>query len=212
MSRTVKLVSAFAAVIFTITVVGLLVWGIYNHTEPGFLTGCWKQGVFHFTDAGGKEVCDEVVEPQWPFDQLPITVQLSGSTDRGAEAIVARQVEALNDRLGFKLLSTVATGGDIEVLWNAPYVAGGHSPSGSCKLTRAEGKGYHGEIVIRGMHSVGAYAHVVYHELGHCGLLLAHDDFASSPMSDTQQNVDAARGPRLTDYDRDIIRERYRRQ
>jgi predicted Zn-dependent protease len=48
-----------------------------------------------------------------------------------------------------------------------------------------------------------------YHEMGHC-LGLAHDDYEQSIMHPVQRpTADATIPPWISDYDRDLLRERY---
>lgn len=208
MSKKMWVYVAFGT--FTAAVIALIVMGKIFHTEGEFLDGCWQaDNAFQF-DTRECAVGD-VVEPQWGFDNLPIRVAVVDGKVEGGP-VTARATRALNERLGFKLLLYVHERADIRVHWGAAYAVGEKSPAGSCGFVREEGRGYRGSIFIRGQHSVGAEARIIQHELGHCGLMLAHDDFDSSLMARVQKNVDTPGfHGRLTDHDVEIIRKRYRR-
>lgn len=206
-------------ILFATGVITALVLGKTYHTEGGFLEGCWRaDNAFEFDVSK----CDAhtVVEPEWGFDNLPIRVSVVsiGSNSTDGVGITERAVDDLNTKLGFKLLRYVTESSNVEVpdiavYWDAAYIVGKSSPAGTCSFRRQVGEGYRGAVRVRGQHSIGAYAHVIMHELGHCALMLEHDDFSSSLMTEHKQKHVDTPGfhGQLTDHDVALIRKRYRR-
>lgn len=184
----------FIGTIVFIALMGVLtVVGVYTHTEPGF------------------------TEQDRHWRGTPLTVACAGHVPAEDDAceVAEHAVGVVNARLGFGMLSWLgrAADADIKITMRAPVEVGVDEPGGHYELHYANG--VYSRCEVRTMNSSGGGTDlewlVVYHELGHC-LGLAHDTAEISIMRPNQRATPFGQiPPWISDYDRKILRERYRR-
>lgn len=214
--------------VLLLTVVVLLAIGIPTMTEPTLMQVCWEGNAITWIEGAPPEEnrgsCEDPQGFVWPHDQLPLTVAASlppdGQVSVGdPEGAIETAVILLNGQLGYQQLQASSTGdgeADITVVWGAAFVTGDGTTAadrapGTCSFRRDADGRVRGTVVVR---SVGTnrYAYrLLLHELGHCGLGLADDDFDDGIMAtvhddsmDERINFD-----RLRDDDRQAVREAY---
>ena len=179
-------------VAFTVVVLVLLVIGVVTHEEPDF------------TDARNS------------WDHMPLTVSCKGHVPEENKACGTAMtvVRTVNTRLGFKALKLGGPEADINITMRAPTEVGGVSrdqAGGHFELKGTARVYEHCQIWVMNV-SGGASdleALVLHHELGHC-LGLAHDDYEASIMYPAQEiTPDLEFPPRMSDWDRDALREKY---
>ncbi|HEY5658859.1 MAG TPA: hypothetical protein VIY27_13800 [Myxococcota bacterium] len=176
------------AAIFVVAGV-LVVVGITTHEEPG------------------------LTNPDNAWDHTELTVgcrQYATGTVEECDA-VRSAVSTINNRLGFPMMRYVdATATDIEVTLGVPSDGSLSEPGGDATLT-GSGTTYEHCRVRTSNTGTSELLHLtLYHELAcHC-LGLAHDDFDSSICRAEQSSTPMGQfPPRLTDFDRGLLRERY---
>lgn len=192
-----KFMAIIFAVVAALAIAGV-VYGVVTHEEPGLMEDAprWEQSDFPLT------VCPASYAPGMP-------------ALNEAQNEVANAAERINRRLGFVALEVsyvceiehTCGNCDINVLVGVPAESGWVDPGGSAALVRTdmgtscdmETSNVHGELLDL----------TIQHELGHC-LGLAHDDFELSIMRPVQSETpDGELPPRLTDFDRELLRGLY---
>lgn len=198
--KTIALIIGFVA--FCGVALTLTIYGIASHEEPGL-----EPAMMLLPDAarsGNLEtpisICVSSYRGSETFDGLGLP------SDEALRA-TSLAVETINDRVGFPLLSSGSIADvrcQIVVNMGAPPDHPGNEnggwatrcADGCCVGIAAPGSDEMTHLVLQ-------------HELGHC-LGLAHDPFASSIMSPSlEPSPDGAMPPRITDADRDLLREIY---
>lgn len=180
---TTRQIAAFA-VLFLVAAV-LLSIGVCTHSEPTFAV------------------------PLNSWGHVPLTVRCA---DDPSCDIARTQVDKVNGRLGFDMLAYVDTpAADIDITINVPASASEWvDRGGNFTLTGSDTTYHRCTVVTSNTGTDELLAMVLHHELGHC-LGLAHDDFTASIMYPEQSAVASGQyPPRMTDADRDALRERYR--
>ncbi len=185
------------AAIFVAATVFLII-GITTHTEPGFTSP----------------------ENRWIVRPLLVSCEVYAVEDpREADEVcntVWDVVGVVNHRLGFQMLSENGdVGGHIHVRMRAPVEVGEaerDAPGGHFELTGTGTTYEHCDIWT--MNVSGGASDLewltVYHEIGHC-LGLAHDDYELSIMRPTQSRTpDRTIPPWISDWDRELLRGKYR--
>lgn len=186
------LMAIFMALVFVPALV-VFILGIVTHEEAGF------------------------ERPETSWDHVPLTVSCSSYTG-GVSGCgrVERAIDSINRRLGFDMLVFVeANFSDIDVTLNAPIEVGAEerdASGGHFVLRRDMSSTYFTGCTITTMNVPNNVLHslVIKHELGHC-MGLAHDDFAQSIMFKRQREPEGFH-PWITDWDRRLLRDRYRSQ
>ena len=175
----------------------LVIVGVVTHTEPGFVSpeNAWDQDTIDALAgltvgcsnyAGGLEGCD----------------------------VADDATETVNDRLGFSMFRYMGTFPDAEVqiVIGVPSEQGWMDPGGHTTLTGTGTTYEHCEVVTSNTGTAELLFLTLYHELGHC-LGLAHDDYEQSIMRPTQTSTpDRTIPPWISDFDRGLLRDKYRRE
>lgn len=183
-------------VVLTVVVVVSLVYGITTHTEPGFLPDV----------------------PRWERTDFPLGV--CASSYANAERMEGDDFEALNhaisttnERLGFHALErarncTPSLPPQVVVTIGVPHESDWGDMAGSAEIAHREGHAYQCAVITTNVFGE-MLSLVLQHEFGHC-FGLAHDDFNLSIMRPVQgETPDGAFPPRITDSDRELLRETY---
>ncbi len=225
--KTWSMVGAFAVLLVGVTVA--LVIGLLTHDEPTLMQVCWEGDRITWIDGAppeeNRERCETPEDLIWPAYQLPISVAAAAPPDgqegmAGSDAAVRDAVDLINSQLGYTHLHARPTGAvaDVVVRFGAPFVGGPGTTSadraaGSCALDRTDGF-YRGMVDVRVVGTRFAYQ-VLLHELCHCALGLADDDFDDGIMAavivddryHSRMSFDSLRTP-----DRAAVREAYGHQ
>lgn len=184
-TKIANIVTVVFVILLALAAIAGVIYGVTTHTEPG-------------------------LDPRaitWPRDRFPLRVCSSSyAGDFDAAPIVATALDVTNDRLGFEVLASSREDAcDVLVILGVPAEEGwmdpggdahfGHGPTCTIRTSNT------GTTEIRGL--------VIQHEIGHC-LGLDHDDFEGSIMRRVQTSTpDRTFAPRITDTDRDTLRELY---
>lgn len=177
-------------------IVGVAV-GVMQHSEPGFFA------------EGPLWVCPRTRPPEVCVRSYAAAaddeVSLGSAEDRDA---VALGVSAVNARLGFEMYRLAPEDQvtcEVTVTLGVPSERGFQEPGGSAVLHRGSET-----CDIDVANATGEMrALVLHHELGHC-LGLAHDDYELSIMRPVQSlTPDRELPPRISDFDRDLLRNVY---
>lgn len=191
-----KFMAIIVAVLAVCAIAGVI-YGVATHTEPGFMP-----------DA-----------PLWEPEDFPLSVCAHAYVDDGRQATTDAQnavdnaIEAINNRLGFTAYRAdyLDQHCDVRVVIGYPSEQGFSEPGGNALLTRTDA-GI--SCDVRTVNAVGEIRHLtIQHELGHC-LGLADEEGANplSIMRDEQvPTPDREFPPRISDHDRNLLRERYLR-
>jgi len=200
--------------VFTALVVGLLVWGLLNYSEPGLLQVCFDtRGKM----LGTSENCPELV---WDKQDIPIKVSVRSYVENGVFKVktVKDAIKDFNRDVDFKLFEYVEDGKDarVYVLVNAPVEVNSTQPfalkdaGGVTEFDRAASDGkLRVEIRIGNVTQIGPAYCAAYHELGHASGL-ADDDFSASYMDSKITSADCSMKKHLTDWDKDILIKKYK--
>lgn len=186
-----KFMAIIVAVLCVISTIGVFV-GRYLHNEPGFMP-----------DA-----------PLWEPQDFPLSVcaepYVSGEEAEAVEA-VSNAADTINDRLGFEAFRMGRPVCDVRVTLGYPSESGWSEPGGNALLTRTTA-GISCDVRI--INAVGEVRHLtIQHELGHC-LGLADENGANNVSIMSEPQVPTPLGqfpPRISDSDRNLLRERYLR-
>jgi len=190
--KKILYVTLFA--IFAVSVTAAVIAGVVQHEEDGF------------------------AHPGRSWDHAPLTVACRGYVPTEDEACETAQsvVATINTRLGFPMLQWNDSPGseDIDIAMRAPIEVGGDhrdSAGGHFELSGSGDTYTHCNIWTMNVSGPDDLEWLVlYHELGHC-LGLDHDDYGLSIMHPAQQRTrDGGIPPWFSDWDRRLLRERYR--
>lgn len=206
----------FLGIVLLFAVAGtLVIVGIANHEEPGLMGICWEDDGSVSYEVDGSDECPEMI---WnhapPFVVTAVTDNPHASDPRAATRGV---VETINHRLGFELLQfdsgECGENVDICVTTGVAHEPGFMDTSGSAAHFAVDVDGelpvLHCEARTSNTGTRELLGLVLQHELLHC-MGLAHDDFDSSIMRETQRSTpDREFPPRITDSDRDLLRSMY---
>jgi len=232
---TYILLSAFAG--FAVAMLALIIFGRATHEEPVFMKVCWTDGNVTWVEGGLEEEnrgsCAEPEELVWPKERLPLTVS-AGPPDgakwsQAMDDATKAAIDHINGQLGYThfRIADFSPGdpldrphADIEVVFGAPFETGkgttrADRAAASCTLTGRHDPNLRDDmralIRLRDTNSVQLTHRILVHELGHCGLGLAHDPFKASIMyplraADEGEHLEFLR---FTDTDREALRARY---
>jgi len=187
-------------VILTVAVIGLILYGVLSHKEPGFMdtTSEWSRTDFPL------QVCASAYADRTICDPSDLVCENEETNlSRDASTVVSDAITVTNRRLGFAAFKLASTNCNVSVVVGAPSAAGSVEPGGSAtigfKSCDVETVDVHGEV--RSL--------VMQHELSHC-LGLAHDNYKQSIMRRTQSTTPAGEfPPRISDSDRALIRRAF---
>lgn len=222
--------------VLAVVVIGLIIYGVTTHSEPGLLQVCWVDGQARYVE--GTEVddgaCEGAEELVWPSSQIPLSVAAQAPDVQGFVSQGAPQREALdsairdiNQQVGFALLASAGdgAGADIVVHLGEAVDAGGIRGAGAGEeRSRPLGTARHhrtnsgGQLALRcdlHIYNVGSLRGeylVIHHELLHA-IGLAHDPdnpaSAIYPFTADDSMWERMQAARITDFDRALIRELY---
>lgn len=203
-----KFMAIIVGVLCVVSLAGVI-YGVATHEEPGF-------------DPSMTFIADDVAHGR---TRAPIDTCVSSYTSEDEDGIGTPTSEHLgmvrsaggiiNQRVGFELLNVgpINRVGDIRPVDCMIMVNVGVPQD----VERDEGGGWayrcHDSccVDISNTGTSELASLVIQHELGHC-LGLAHDDWEGSIMRRTQSETpDREFPPRITDSDRDLLREAYLR-
>jgi len=186
-------------------------------TDHGYLTA-------RTLDSGVVQHCTSLdCKPlRWRLDQIPVTVAADVANQDDLDRL-EDVLSHINQRLGFEMVTHVANpdGATVVVRFNVPFEVGRHDRRrlGACYHHYQSGN-LRGEVALRYVGNIRQSFELLLHELGHCALLLSHDDTQGSVMYPESRlawdPVDGTPNPSLNDYwildaDRRRLREDYNR-
>lgn len=180
---------AILVAIVAIVAVAGVIYGVTTHTERG-LKPDW---------------------PRWSRSDFPLRACATMYEGAPAAAVVAVGVaiDATNQRLGFSAYdpSLRSDDCDVTVVLGYPAEPGLQEPGGSALMTTTA-EGVSCDVRISNAH--GELQHLaIQHELGHC-LGLDDETFRASIMWPMQvETPDREFPPRITDFDRELLRGLY---
>ncbi len=151
--------------------------------------------------------------PHWRADEQPLQICVDGYAEPPNLELASRVVRTINDRLGFKIYAITPTRADCVVIatFGVPAERGWMDPGGDARISTTLESGVRCEISTANTGTNELLFYTFEHELGHC-LGLAHDDWNGSIMRRTQISTpDRQFGPWISDFDRQLIRDRYLR-
>lgn len=149
---------------------------------------------------------------QWQSVPVNVSCRPYFQTENRCD-FVESQISRFNRRVGGEIFRYVEDDySRIEIVTGYPHDVGGSHRQGAAALEiSSDGNIISCEILSKYVPDDEVFGHVIRHELGHC-LDLDHDNFESSLMFPSTYHLPVPMGtfpPRLTDTDRDAIRERY---
>ena len=210
------------AAVLAVVVIGLIIYGVCTHSEPGLLRVCWQpNGSVVYADPDSTEVADpEEVEgpcaaPEdlvWARKQLPLDVGWESYRD-GDERSLKAAITDINRQLGFKLYRVTPEGEESEVLISFEPIEPG-DPAGWAGHAKSAGDNVlFCNIGISTSASTDRMVYLVsHHELLHCaGLAHDPDNPASAiyPFTNDDSMWDTMTAARITDFDRALLRRLY---
>lgn len=193
--------------VFCLLCIGLVIFGVTQHTEPGLMMVCWNaNGEAEFDTACG----DEASEIRW--DRVPLVVD-SEVEDEALNSAVS----TFNSQVGCEMLR-LSTGSVVpNVTVNTDSVFDVGSPDvigGMTSFTRYANGTVSAEVNVAAVTNSYLRQRVLVHEFGHV-FGLAHDNFESSVMFPVQSFDELGTGSgtmdfiRLTDFDRSLLARLY---
>lgn len=239
MAKKTLLIIVFVS--FCVGTVALVVYGLAMHREPTFMQVCWTDNkvtsVEDSLEEENRGSCDSLEELVWPKSRLPLAITVepyAGALAEFASTQVKKAVRLINSQLGYAHLryrpAADPTGGkaaDIRVVYGAPYETGtgttrADRAAGSCSIERTDNGNdnasadeqrvrLHSLIRLRDVGDINLSYRILVHELGHCGLGLAHDPYESSIMYPFRAEDEGEHMSFIwfSDDDRKALRSRY---
>lgn len=175
-----------------------IVFGVTTHQEPGFMP------------EGPMWVSPRTRPPSLCVRTYGMTSDDESPMALGSDVRVAEwTVSGINTRLGFEMYRMGEEPCEVTVTFGAPVQQGWQDPGGTATLNRSRETC---EVDLANVPTDEMRRSVLEHELGHC-LGLAHDEEETSIMRRVQRPTpDGQFPPRISDSDRDTVRNVYNGQ
>ena len=204
-------VMVIGAVVLTLAVLSLTLYGVLHHTEQGLLTAC-------DTPNGALDYNGDCSQVKWNQSQIPLQVYIESSNPYpplAPDSALSSVVSHINHSFGFRLLSATSNEGDADIrvdFASAAVVSSLHlhnANGGALHHRKADGSLWC-EVRTWNTGTAELADKALTHELGHC-LGLTHDDFPASAMYPRIVSDSNFRPTRLrfTDYDRALLHRLY---
>lgn len=190
-----KITIGAALAVLVLAVVGII-YGSTTHSEPGLMRACWHSGtVIDYHCAAGEELT-------WDRRLMPLSVVTDGALPETQTAI-----DLVNSQVGCDLLEYAEDTDpqpDVSITSESTMISGG-TRSGSTWHVR-DARGMRARIDL---YNTGDLTlRVIVHELGHA-LGLDHDTFTGSIMYPRQTDTRGMQFIRISDADRQTLRDLY---
>lgn len=199
--KTEHIVMIVAVAVLSAAALAGVIYGVTTHEEPGFVADMEPT-----TEPG-------MTSGRWTAEDPPLWIcprayAANPLSDADAEAVARNAARVFNDRLGtvlFMVTDLPPDSCDITMTVGVPSEEGWTEPGGTAEFEDASRQCY---VLISNVH--GEVRHLIAtHELGHC-LGLVHDTWTGSIMRPVQVETPTGEWPpRITDFDRDLLIERY---
>jgi len=201
-------VMIIGGILLTLAVIILLPIAILTHEEAGLMNAC-------DTSSGALNYDGMCAPVEWEPSQFPLDVTVSTTNPHppaDPDDATRSAIDLINSRLGFTALRLSSSPtSEVRIDFETAQEVGEswmRDAGGGALHHRDEGRLWC-EIRTWNNGTVEMVDKVLVHELGHC-LGLAHDDFPDSAMyPEMRPDGDRLTRPRITDSDRDLLRELY---
>ncbi len=215
------------AAVLAVVVIGLIIYGVTTHKEPGLLRVCWQGDQAVYADSTSLEAleapdgpCAEPEDLVWPRKQTPLKVGWE-ALQKSDERAVKAAIRDINAQLGFKMLVELPESQDdldipqpdIHIELEAHLVGVENPPAGWASHRRLSDGSLFCGVKIRSLAASERFVFLVArHELLH-GIGLAHDPenpaSAIYPLTRDDTLEETLGLGRVTDFDRALIRRLY---
>lgn len=198
MRFSTKVTIAAALLVLLLALAGIT-YGVATHEEPGLMRACWRAGTvadYH---------CETGQELTWDRSLIPLSVVTDGALPETQTAI-----DLINSQVGCDLLEfSDEKDSAPNIFISAESTMSSGTGRGGATWHVRDSRGMRARIDLYGTGELTL--RVIVHELGHA-LGLDHDSFTGSIMYPTQTDTKGLQFIRLTDPDRETLRDLYCRR